>query len=321
MAVEMSSELKNKKMRLKGLTAEALEEEARKHSKIIKSSEIEIKKLNTTYRELHEKLDKLRKKHSSAREKVRVVVKKRAAESGEAKKLEKKTKSNNQLMVLVFIAAGILYFLGIASGWLIIIGALIAIGFLLEINSLFFPETPSSLLDIEEKVRSSPDAALSRLINQVSVALTAVANAQEKIENLPKSSSLTRQIADAKEWLTLIAEAKKLAKRRERSARLSAYEGKARQGSQALKKQLLSKVKSASKVCPYCCVRTPKKNLVMDHIHPVAKGGQTVLQNSILICQPCNSSKRALTLRAFCKKAGHDFETVAARLERQGKWV
>lgn len=125
----------------------------------------------------------------------------------------------------------------------------------------------------------------------------------------------------ARQELASIKYAQKKARDRERSAKIAAIDGKARQGSQSLKKELLEDVKTKSKECPYCEQRISRSELVMDHIHPIAKGGQTVPQNSILICQPCNSLKRALTLRAFCKKADFDYEDVAVRLERQGKWV
>lgn len=115
--------------------------------------------------------------------------------------------------------------------------------------------------------------------------------------------------------------ARKKSRAREKAARLAAFESKARQGTQSLKKQLLRKVTGKSKKCIYCGKSTLKQNLVLDHIHPIAKGGQTVIQNSVLVCQSCNSTKSALTLRAFCKKAGHNFDEVTSRLEKQGKWV
>lgn len=321
MAGEMSSELKNKKLRLKRLTAEALEEEARKQSKIIKSSEIEIEKLNSTFIELQKKCASLREKHSLAQEKIRVAVSERVAENSGAKKLEKKDSAQQNLSVLLFVVMGILYFLFDVPGVLVLVIFFLVSAPLLGMVAIFFSGVPSSLQEVEREVLSSPDAALSRLIKNELTARAAVSLMQEEIEKLPKDNLLRRKIAVAKNELTLIAEAKKAARKRERSARLASYEGNARLGSQALKKQLLSEVKSASKVCSYCGARTLKTDLVLDHIHPVAKGGQTVLQNSILICQPCNSSKRALTLRGFCIKAGLDHETVAARLERQGKWV
>ena len=170
-------------------------------------------------------------------------------------------------------------------------------------------------LVVRERILASPPKPLRGVIRKL-------AELENEMDGL--RIQVNREVdneAKIKSQLKALRAAKKQATKKERSARLAAYDGKARQGSQSLKKQLLKNIKTKAKDCPYCGHRTPKAELVLDHIHPIAKGGQTVLQNSILICQPCNSSKRALTLRAFSKKAGHDHETVAARLERQGKWV
>lgn len=110
-------------------------------------------------------------------------------------------------------------------------------------------------------------------------------------------------------------------KKRERSARLAAYDDKARQGSQSLKRKLLSKIRGNSYICPYCLTTAKKSELVLDHIHPIAKGGQTVPQNSVLVCSSCNSKKKALTLRGFCKKFDLDFDEIVSRLEKDDKWV
>ena len=123
------------------------------------------------------------------------------------------------------------------------------------------------------------------------------------------------------EEIEVLKKALTKSKKRERSARLAAYDDKARQGSQSLKKKLLSKVRGNSYVCPYCLTTTKKSELVLDHIHPIAKGGQTVPQNSVLVCSPCNSKKKALTLRVFCKKFDMDFDGIISRLEKDDKWV
>ena len=43
------------------------------------------------------------------------------------------------------------------------------------------------------------------------------------------------------------------------------------------------------------------------------------MQNMILICKLCNSQKKGLTLRVFCKKFGYDFDKICDRLENEGK--
>lgn len=43
--------------------------------------------------------------------------------------------------------------------------------------------------------------------------------------------------------------------------------------------------------CQYCGAKAPDVVLVVDHVHPVAKGGGSDPLNLITACQPCNSGK------------------------------
>lgn len=145
----------------------------------------------------------------------------------------------------------------------------------------------------------------------------------EKLEKKVNSFSWGDVILDHRleEEIEVLKKSLTKSKKRERSARLAAYDDKARQGSQSLKKKLLSKIRGNSYVCPYCLTTTKKSELVLDHIHPIAKGGQTLPQNSVLVCPTCNSKKKALTLRVFCKKFDMDFDGIIFRLEKDDKWV
>lgn len=48
--------------------------------------------------------------------------------------------------------------------------------------------------------------------------------------------------------------------------------------------------------CQYCGKQAPDVVLVVDHIHPVSKGGEDVLLNYITSCEACNAGKGARTL-------------------------
>lgn len=45
--------------------------------------------------------------------------------------------------------------------------------------------------------------------------------------------------------------------------------------------------------CPYCAVKLTRKNVVMDHIIPLAKGGAHSAANIVACCRPCNTKKQA----------------------------
>lgn len=48
--------------------------------------------------------------------------------------------------------------------------------------------------------------------------------------------------------------------------------------------------------CVYCGAAAPSAVLVVDHIHPVSKGGENEILNYATACQPCNSGKSDRTL-------------------------
>ena len=43
--------------------------------------------------------------------------------------------------------------------------------------------------------------------------------------------------------------------------------------------------------CKYCNTRFPKKELTIDHVQPISKGGKTTWENCVCACNPCNSRK------------------------------
>ena len=115
---------------------------------------------------------------------------------------------------------------------------------------------------------------------------------------------------------------KKRTKERERSAKIAAFDDKARTGSQTVKVDLLKSIKNKSKwKCPYCDLNNSIDGAVADHIYPVNKGGLSTPENMVLICEDCNKKKSNLVLRVFCKKNNFDFDIVCGRLEKQGKYI
>lgn len=49
-------------------------------------------------------------------------------------------------------------------------------------------------------------------------------------------------------------------------------------------------------VCQYCGSHPPSVVLQVDHIKPVASGGQNTIDNLVTSCQPCNLGKGAISL-------------------------
>ena len=50
----------------------------------------------------------------------------------------------------------------------------------------------------------------------------------------------------------------------------------------------------AKGVCHYCGAKTPPKELTMDHIVPIARGGRTTKGNVVTCCKACNNQKKQL---------------------------
>jgi len=47
--------------------------------------------------------------------------------------------------------------------------------------------------------------------------------------------------------------------------------------------------------CAYCGGTFPERDLTMDHVVPVARGGRSVKGNVVASCKPCNARKKLLT--------------------------
>ncbi len=47
--------------------------------------------------------------------------------------------------------------------------------------------------------------------------------------------------------------------------------------------------------CHYCAKKFEKKDLTMDHIVPLSRGGKSTKGNLVVACEPCNSDKKYYT--------------------------
>lgn len=50
----------------------------------------------------------------------------------------------------------------------------------------------------------------------------------------------------------------------------------------------------AKGVCHYCGQKTPPKELTMDHIVPISRGGRSTKGNLVPCCKECNNKKKHL---------------------------
>jgi 5-methylcytosine-specific restriction endonuclease McrA len=71
------------------------------------------------------------------------------------------------------------------------------------------------------------------------------------------------------------------------------------------------KRKCARGICYYCGNRVPAKELTMDHIVPIARGGRTTKGNLATACKDCNNKKKQLLpmeWEAYLELLGHPGE-------------
>lgn len=54
------------------------------------------------------------------------------------------------------------------------------------------------------------------------------------------------------------------------------------------------KNKRASGLCQYCRERFPVRELTMDHVVPLVRGGRSIKSNLVPCCKPCNDKKKHL---------------------------
>ena len=69
---------------------------------------------------------------------------------------------------------------------------------------------------------------------------------------------------------------------------------KQREKARAIRASQWWKRKCAEGVCHYCREKIPPKELTMDHMIPVARGGRSERFNVVPCCKACNTRKRTL---------------------------
>jgi len=61
----------------------------------------------------------------------------------------------------------------------------------------------------------------------------------------------------------------------------------------------------AKSLCHYCGKKYPPRQLTMDHIIPVSRGGKSTRGNVVPCCKSCNNQKKAMTpVDIILKKIG-----------------
>ena len=67
-----------------------------------------------------------------------------------------------------------------------------------------------------------------------------------------------------------------------------------RQKARELRQSQWWKRQLARGVCHYCGRRFAPRDLTMDHVVPIARGGRSVRGNVVPACKPCNTAKKQL---------------------------
>lgn len=67
-----------------------------------------------------------------------------------------------------------------------------------------------------------------------------------------------------------------------------------RRKARELKSSQWWKRRLAKGVCYYCGTSTPPKELTMDHIVPITRGGKSTKGNVVTACKACNNKKKYL---------------------------
>ena len=67
-----------------------------------------------------------------------------------------------------------------------------------------------------------------------------------------------------------------------------------RQKARELRKSQWWKNRRAGNSCYYCETPTPARQLTMDHLVPLARGGRSVKSNLVPCCKSCNTQKKNL---------------------------
>ena len=214
-----------------------------------------------------------------------------------------------------------------AMGGFIIIGPLILIG---STFALVVLETILKFLiggDAPTKYQKKYDRLFEQIKKDKHTHI--ILSIEKKIGTIEKEKNqLDLERRHIEKTLYEIVTLKRKAKNKEDRAKIAAFNNKARSAASYVRANLLKEIQNKKNwECPYCHNKYDiasgnyAKLLDADHIHPVHKGGLSTKQNMILVCKNCNSKKKTLTLRQFCKIRNLDYEKTCNILEKMGKDV
>ncbi len=74
-----------------------------------------------------------------------------------------------------------------------------------------------------------------------------------------------------------------------------AHVAREREKARALRKSAWWQRRLQRGVCAYCGRQVPPKELTMDHVVPVARGGRSQKGNVVPACKDCNNKKKLMT--------------------------
>lgn len=100
------------------------------------------------------------------------------------------------------------------------------------------------------------------------------------------------------------------------AARIAAIDHRSRIVAQSLRGHI-----PKTQRCPYCEGPMLPGHEHLDHISPVSRGGLSVTENLVYVCETCNVVKSDRSLFDFLASIGADSKTIYARLHWMGKRV
>lgn len=285
-------------------------------------------KLISLEKELDKEIDiiiDLKQELEKKREDLELIINKEESFSkDEAKEKVKHLERGFDFLLIVSLVipnAALIYFwtlpnVSFANSWFLIVFSPMVSGFIDKIFSFLTTRNSEN-----EQYQKAYRKELNKLsINYYKKKKTSKKAIEKKIKEILKEIV---ELDKEEEFLTSVSlklpDLQETAKKRERVAKIEAYEGRIRDGSKIVKRRLLNSIEYNNWNCPYCNRKKIPSKAVADHIYPVSKGGLSTLQNMVLICNNCNKNKSDLTLRIFCKKQNFNYEKVIERLEELGK--
>jgi 5-methylcytosine-specific restriction endonuclease McrA len=279
--------------------------------------EIITNQLSKDLKQIEKKLEKLSNENYALEEKI--VNADSRAEDRVREKLPKKDKPGNNSFFIIVIAVAVLIFINVSLDVPEGFQAIIFFGGLAPVALIFHKLFFSSREDKGHLEYENYEKEWEKLLKKEKSR-----SGSTKIKNKIKKNKILINSLDNKESkissiLNKIPFAMKRSRERERTAKIAAYDNRARIGSETVRNDLLRTTRKNNWKCPYCNEKKNIKYSQADHIHPITKGGLTTIQNMILVCKLCNSLKKGSTLRVFCKKFQFNFNEVCDRLEKQGK--